>query len=284
MNKLTFIFLFFASFVFSQQNDLDNYGLFGTKVYSDLKEALDLRKGVYKLDLSYKKINPKLLAKIGNLRDLQALKLRGNEIINLPLSFVDLTNLIYFASYNNEFSQFPLEINKLQQLNYLEFFGAKFDSIPSDIAYLNKLKTLKISSTYDTLRLPKTLKYLKNLEELSIENCVLDSFPVDLFQIEKLHFLSLINVNIFYITKHFENLSNLEVLVLDGNQLHNIPYQIYKAKNLRLLSVKGNHLSKLPDTISQLENLSLLDVRGNGFSKEYISELKALLPGCEIRF
>jgi len=28
----------------------------------------------------------------------------------------------------------------------------------------------------------------------------------------------------------------------------------------------------------------VLDVRGNGFSKEYIEELKAMLPGCEIRF
>jgi hypothetical protein len=40
----------------------------------------------------------------------------------------------------------------------------------------------------------------------------------------------------------------------------------------------------MPDTICQLENLTTLDVKGNGFSKEYIEELKALLPGCEIRF
>jgi Leucine-rich repeat (LRR) protein len=89
---------------------------------------------------------------------------------------------------------------------------------------------------------------------------------------------------VFYITKHFERFTNLEVLVLDGNQLQTLPFDIYKAKKLRFLSVKNNHLQKMPDTICQLENLTVLDVRGNGFSKEYIEELKALLPGCEIRF
>ena len=88
----------------------------------------------------------------------------------------------------------------------------------------------------------------------------------------------------FYMTKHFERWSNLEVLVLDNNQLQSLPFEIYKAKKLRFLSVKNNHLQKLPDSISQIENLTVLDVRGNGFSKEYIEELKALLPGCEVRY
>jgi Leucine-rich repeat (LRR) protein len=88
----------------------------------------------------------------------------------------------------------------------------------------------------------------------------------------------------FFITKHFERFQNLEVLVLDGNKLKSIPYELFKARQLRILSVKGNQLSKLPDSISQLENLTLLDIKGNGFSKEYIEELKALLPGCEIRY
>ena len=284
MSKLFFIFLFLVSICRAQQNEFDKYGPFGSKVYTDLKLALDVTKNVYKMDLSYQKLDPKLYAKIGKLKDLQVLKLSGNEIKTFPDGFFEMSNLLYFASFNNEFPLFPAEMKRLQNLNYLEFFGAKFDSIPSDIAYLSKLKCLKISSTNDTLKLPTTLKFLKLLKEVSIENCVLDSFPKEVFKIPNLNFLSLINVNVFYLTKHFERFTNLEVLILDGNQLQSIPFEIYKANKLRLLSVKGNHLSKLPDSISQLENLTLLDVRGNGFSKEYIDELKALLPGCEIRF
>lgn len=283
MQRLTYIFLLLCTIV-RAQSEFDKYGPFGSQVYTDLKLALDVQKNVYKMDLSYKKLDPKLYAKIGKLKDLQALKLSGNEVTAFPEGFCDLYNLVYFASYNNAFTQFPDGFKKLVNLNYLEFFGAKFDSIPCDIAYLGKLKTLKISSTDDTLKLPVTLKYLKNLKELTIENCVLDSFPKEVFKIPSLTYLNITNAQVHYVTSHFERFQKLEVLVLDANQLNELPYQIYLAGNLRLLSVKNNHLQKLPASVSQLENLTLLDVRGNGFSKEYIEELKALLPGCEIRY
>lgn len=282
MRNLVVLILFF-SLCCKAQNDFDKYGPFGSQVFTDLKLALDVEKNVYKLDLSYQKLEPKSYAKIGKLKDLQALKLSGNEINTFPPGFNDLYNLTYFATYNNEFSEFP-EFKKLGNLNYLEFFGTKIDSIPCQIAYLSKLKTFKFSSGNDTLKIPPTLKYLKNLKEFTIENCVLDSFPKEIFKIPNLTYLNLSNANVFYVTKHFERFTNLEVLVLDGNKLTSLPIEIYLAKKLRLLSVKNNFLEKLPDSISQLEHLTLLDVRGNNFSKQYIEELKALLPGCEIRF
>ncbi len=284
MTKLFFIFILITSICYAQHNEFDKYGPFGSQVFTDLKVALDVEKNVYKMDLSYKKLEPKLYAKLSKLKDLQALKLNRNEINTYPPNFGDLYNLLYFASYNNEFTSFPSDFKKLGNLNYLEFFGSKIDSIPADIAYLSKLKTFKFSSSNDTLKLPTTLKWLKNLKDVTIENCVLDSFPKELFKIPNLTFLNITNANVFYITKHFERFTNLEVLVLDGNKLQSLPFDIYKAKKLRFLSVKNNHLQKMPDTICQLENLTILDVKGNGFSKAYIEELKALLPGCEIRF
>ena len=284
MHKLFLIFLLITFNCQAQQNEFDKYGPFGSQIYTDLKTALDIEENVYKIDLSYKKLDPKLYAKLGKLKDLQALKLSGNEINTFPAGFEDLRNLVYFASYNNEFKSFPADLKKLGNLNYIEFFGSKIDSIPADIAYLSKLKTLKISSTNDTLKLPTTLRFLKNLKDVTIENCILDSFPKEIFKIPNLNYLNLTNVNIYYVTKHFERFINLEVLVLDANQLQNLPFDIYKAKKLRFLSVKNNHLKKMPDTICQLENLTVLDVKGNGFSKEYIDELKALLPGCDIRY
>lgn len=283
MQKLSIIFVFLSLFG-RAQNEFDKYGPFGSQVFTDLKVALDINKNVYKMDLSYKKLDPKLYAKLGKLKDLQALILSGNEVKLFPNGFSDLYNLLYFASYNNDFTSFPPDLKKLVNLNYLEFFAPKFDSIPAEIAYLNKLKTLKISSIIDTLHLPLTLHYLKNLKDLTIENCVLDSFPKEIFKIPNLNFLNLTNVKMFYITKHFERFSNLEVLVLDNNQLQSLPFEIYKAKKLRFLSIKNNHLQKLPDSISQMENLTVLDIRGNGFTLEYIEELKALLPGCEVRY
>jgi len=266
------------------QNEFDKYGVMGSKVYTDLKVALDVEKNVYKMDLSYQKLEPKYYNKLGKLKDLQALKLSGNEVSTYPPNFSELYNLMYFASYNNAFATFPPDLKKLANLNYLELFGTKIDTVPADIAYLSKLKTFKISSTNDTLKLPTTFRYLKGLTDLTIENCVLDSFPKEAFKAPSLRYLNLTNVNMFYLTRHFERFGQLEVLVLDANHLADIPRDIYKAKNLRLLSLKNNKLDKLPDTICLLENLALLDIRGNNFSKNEIEVLKALLPGCEIRY
>lgn len=266
------------------QNEFDKYGPFGSPVYTDFKLALDVGSTVYKVDLSYQKIEPKLYAKFNKLKDLQALKLSGNDITTYPPNFSDLINLVYFASYNNAFESFIPSIKNFYALNYLEFFGAKFDSIPTEIAYLNKLKTFKISSTNDTLKLPESLHYMKALKDLTIENCLLDSISEEIFKIPNLTFLNLTNTNTFYIPTTFSKMPNLEVLILDANHLEKIPFQIYLSKKIRFLSVKNNHLKKLPDSISQLENLTVLDVTGNSFPKAYIEELKALLPGCEIRY
>jgi len=98
-----------------------------------------------------------------------------------------------------------------------------------------------------------------------------------------LFYMNLSNTNTHYLSKHFERLQNLEVLVVENNQLREIPFEIYKAYKLRVISFRGNKLYRLPDSISQLENLTLLDLRGNNFAPEEIEKLKILLPGCQIK-
>jgi len=110
MHKYIIIIFLYSFSFYGQQNEFDKYGPFGSQVFTDLKTALDIEKNVYKMDLSYKKLDPKLFLKLGKLKDLQALRLSGNEINTYPPNFGDLTNLIYFSSYNNEFTSFPPDI------------------------------------------------------------------------------------------------------------------------------------------------------------------------------
>jgi Leucine-rich repeat (LRR) protein len=269
--------------VFSQK-EFEKYGPMGSKVYVDLKEALKVEGGVYKMDLSYKKLDPKDYARLSKLKDLQVLKLSGNEVSEFPKNIGDLYNLVYFCSINNPFTAFPEDLKKLQNLYHLELSYTKIDSIPASIAYLSKLKTIKFTDTDDTLKLPTTLKYLKNLQDIQIENCVMDSFPRQVFKVPGLKFLYLSKTNTYWLTTHFERLPNLEVLIVENNLLNSVPNNIYLAKNLRLISLRNNRITKLPDTISQMENLALLDLRGNPISKEEIDVVRALLPGCEVKF
>lgn len=278
-----FIGILFSTSLHSQK-EFDKYGPFGCEVYKDLKEALKVGKKVYKMDLSYQKLDQKTFDKVIQLTDLQALKLSGNEITEYPKDFSTLFNLLYFASYNNKFNHFPDNLKGFYMLQYLELQHTSIDSIPASIAYLSRLQSFKFGNTDDTLKLPTTLKFLKNLKDISIENCVLDSFPKQLFSIPSLNYINLSNTNTAYFTKHFERFKNLEVLVIENNPIDKIPFEIYKARKLRLISFRGNKLTRIPDSMSQLENLSLLDLRGNPIDPSEIEKIRAMLPGCEVKF
>ena len=275
--------LFLTGTLFSQK-EFEKYGPMGSRVYVDLKEALSVNTGVYKMDLSYKKLDPKEYNKISKLKDLQVLKLSGNEVKEFPKNFGDLFNLLYIASYNNPFTAFPEDFKKLSSLNHLELSHTKIDSIPAAIAYLSKLKTIKFTDTDDTLKLPSTLRYIKTLNDIQIENCIMDSFPKEVFRVMSLKFLYLSKTNTYKVSTHFERLPNLEVLIIEDNPITSLPSTIYLAKNIRLISLRNTKITKLPDTISQLENLALLDLRGCAFSKNEIETVKAMLPGCDVKF
>lgn len=282
-HKLNLFFLLLFG-VLSAQNEFDKYGPLGSRVYTDLKEALKINAGVFKMDLSYKPLDPKSYEKLSTLKDLQVLKLSGNNVTDFPKNMGDLYNLVYFASYNNPFTGLPEDFKKLVNLYHLELSHTKIDSIPACIAYNSKLKTIKFTDTEDTLKLPETLKYLKYLEDFQVENCIMDSFPRQIFRIQSLKFLYLAKTNTHFVSGHFERLPNLEILILENNPITSIPVTIYKAKKLRVISLRNNQLTKLPSSISQMENLALLDLRGNPMTKEYIEEVRAMLPGCEVKF
>lgn len=64
------------------------------------------------------------------------------------------------------------------------------------------------------------------------------------------------------------NIKNLRVIILNYNNIKNIPSDINTLVNLRYLSLDGNLISILPEELSQLENLDTLNMYGNKI--EYI--------------
>jgi leucine-rich repeat protein SHOC2 len=286
MKKLVFIFLLlvFTRTIAQQEikTPFDKYGPFGAMVYTDLKLALKDEKSVFKLNLSYQPVDLKLWPKLAKLKDLQVLQLQSVSVNQWPDDFSSLANLVYLGSYNNEFAGFPKDFNKLGGLMYLEFYNSKIDSIPQEIAYLQRLKTFRFSGTNDTLKLPKSLKYLKSLNDVLIESVILDSIPKPLFNIASLRNLVIANCGIYAMPDRLDKLANLEVLVLDFNKLTTLPRNIFQCKNLYFLSLRKNNITKIPDTICQLKNLTKLDLRDNPISKDAIEELKILLPGCQV--
>ena len=83
-----------------------------------------------------------------------------------------------------------------------------------------------------------------------------------------------------YVEGHysFENLTSLEELYLDHNNLEPHPESIGNLKSLRLLYLNNNNLKQLPESISNLKLLETLDLRNNPLEDipEPIIKMKSL--------
>ncbi|GAB4208435.1 MAG: hypothetical protein Fur0023_19990 [Bacteroidia bacterium] len=275
--------LVFNTATFVSQSPFDIYGPFNSEVYKDLKVALKAPDNVYKLDLSYQNIDAKSFSKIGQLKNLMNLQLNSNGLTQLPTSFCELHNLVYFSSLNNPLQQWTCPFYNFPNLQYLEIGNSHIDTLSVSIAACQYLKIIKFYGSGDTLRIPKTLKYLKKLSDIQIENVVMDSCPKILFRNAYLKTLVLNKTNTYYLPEKIETAENLEVLAVENNPLQTVPWNIYRLKKLRILSFRNTNIDKLPDSISELKNLEYLDIRGTRISAENAEILKALLYGVEIK-
>lgn len=78
-------------------------------------------------------------------------------------------------------------------------------------------------------------------------------------------------------------LTDLNILILRGNNLTTIPASIGKLSNLKKLVLANNKLTTLPDEIGELKGLKTLNLKGNNINQEEVSRIQSLLPNCKVK-
>jgi Leucine-rich repeat (LRR) protein len=227
------------------------------------------------------------------LSKLTQLKISSSELVNIPTSITLLRNLkeLFIASKKKSFSFYvkkslnlpdelgslyqlqkltiqvtdtlllPNSIGELLQLTHLQLEGW-IDEIPMNLWHLSNLKTLHlyigIVSTSNKYKIPREIKFLKQLTEFKFSGA-----------------------SLFYLPQEIVELHDLESLDLSQNHFKEIPNEISQMKQLKTLNMKSNLLedikiSQLPDLITlnlasnrlkdfptNLKNLKQLNLRGN---------------------
>ena len=103
---------------YTQTKLLSDEELENAKTYYSLKEALKDPLKIYKLDLSYQKLE-KLPKEIENLNNLQRLSLWRNHLKALPREIGKLNNLQRLELGGNQLKALPKEIGNLKNLKKL---------------------------------------------------------------------------------------------------------------------------------------------------------------------
>lgn len=202
------------------------------------------------------------------------------EMKHLPSEIIKLTNLRELEiSCLEDLQDLSAEIGKLTKLEKLIIDngnGCMMNiTIPSSIGNLKNLKVLKLWGAMDPFRdgdrpsdvsltkrksLPKTIRNLKNLEELDLGRNRLKVVPPEIASLHK-----------------------LKVLVLDYDEIHEIPSFIGELKNLQQLSIQSNDGVKLPASLVKIKGLKI-NMSNNRLKLKDQQELRRQFPMAEFNF
>lgn len=98
---------------------------------------------------------------------------------------------------------------------------------------------------------------------LCLDNTPLTYFPEELYYLEHLEYLSLMNCKIHDLPESVNELQCIRSLNLKHNTLEFLPHSFIKLKSIEKLSLNSNELRLLPDNIGNLNSLKWFDIGEN---------------------
>ncbi len=166
--------------------DFNNYA---PEVFYSLEAAyLDPQK-VKILDLSGQGLSS-LSYRIGELKNLEVLVLRDNDLEELPFQIFSLPNLKILDVSNNRLTELRYQIGQLKNLKILILKNNEISELPYQISFLHSLQLLDAS--YNQIEeIPYQISYLKNLEKLYLDHNRIKNLPYQLSYLPRLKLLDI---------------------------------------------------------------------------------------------
>ena len=240
--------------------------------------------GLLKLSLANNRLNS-LPTYFSGFRALRSLNLSSNFLDKLPPFLCELDSLVDIDVSFNSIATLPEEIGKLRNLEKFVMTNNRLaNALPSTFSRLTSLRELDLK--YNTLTSIDVISELPKLEILSADHNMISQFigsfervrslklnsnPITKFDIASpvptLKMLNLSNAQLASIDGSFNNMPNLERLVLDRNYFVSLPNTIGNLRKLEHFSIANNSVGELPPEIGCMNELRVLDVRGNNIRK-----------------
>ncbi|MDB9836150.1 leucine-rich repeat domain-containing protein, partial [Flavobacteriaceae bacterium] len=247
-----------------------------------------------------------------NLMDLRGLILDGNPLKEINnLGKLALLEELSLKDCKLDETVFMDDLSSLDVLKQLDLSDNKLKSLPSGLTKLSNLEILTLDR--NPLEKINDVDKFTLLEELSLKDCTLDEtvFTNDLSSLVNLKQLDLSDNKLKSLPSRLTKLSNLEILILDGNPLKKIndidkftlleelsaqrctldllflPPDLSGLINLVDLDLSNNEIKMIPSSISSLYNLETLKLNGNPIAKmDAIKNLQLsnlYLKGCPLK-
>ncbi|KAJ4776689.1 Disease resistance protein (CC-NBS-LRR class) family [Rhynchospora pubera] len=163
----------------------------------------------------------------------------------------------------NGYPQSHISFVNLKHLRYLSLNNGRFEKLPKSICFLYNLQNLTLLNCCHLSELPQNIGNLVSLEELIICGSLrLQMFPVSLWNLKALRKLNLTSLKLEELPLDIGNLVNLEELIIrQCFNLRMLPMSLCLLKVLRMLCLcKCFKLEELPPNMGDHTNLQLLRI------------------------
>ncbi|KAK2191645.1 hypothetical protein NP493_48g02031 [Ridgeia piscesae] len=192
---------------------------------------------------------------------LKRLKIRGRDLMQLPLELFSITELeVLDLSPERESSlafsvmRVPSAIGRLVNLRVLMLDTNELTELPVELGTLSNLERMSLSNNHLSC-LPPGFDRLRNMRSLHAANNAFSEFPTSICQLTELEFLDLSDNKLVAIPDDVSNLTNLQTFLLFMNNLSAVPDSICRLVGLRVLWLGSNNLVELPREFGRLKSL-----------------------------
>jgi len=225
---------------------------------------------VVSISLGYGQLTGPLHACLGELRQLQVLKLTQNRLTGpIPASYSQLTHLQELWLDQNELTgPLPAWLGTLTNLEQLNLNSNNFSGVISaSLGKLAKLKTLHVAGNHLSGEIPATLGQLSNLQQLTLSgNSLTGSIPAALGNARALQKL---NVDENHLSGSLPGtlwqLTELQEFGATLNQLSGpLPSALGAWRQVRTISLQNNQLTgSIPPEWGRMRSLQSLQLNNN---------------------
>lgn len=148
-----------------------------------------------------------------------------------------------------------------------------------DISFPSKINSI----SNDNLNLDSLIiKKLNNIKNIEIAGVNLSKFPMNLFNLQNIEYLSLECCLINSVPNQISGFKNLKELRLRLNNIGQLPMDLNKLENLEAIDLGNNLLTEIPPVLFELKKLKIVSFA----NPEFKSEIFALsnFPTNEINY
>ena len=242
------------------------------------KIAEALRTRATELNLSYMGLT-ELPESLGQLMQLQTLKLDNNKLTALPESLGQLKQLQSLSLGNNRLTALPECLGQLKQLQSLDVSGNQLTVLSESLGKLTQLRWLDLAYNQLT-ELPEWFGQLTQLRIVDVLGNQITRLPDSMVRITRLESLSLWKNRVQSLPDFLGSFSNLHTLYLGENQLSDLPVSLTKIENLVIHALDSNPLNpELAAAYEQGLDAVMRYLRAKAEAQVVLNEAKLILIG-----